>query len=256
VDKVAGGFAEECGVGMKDKRTDSGEESSFNSTPSHRENLSSNTLFHFLPEARYLKDILRNGVITSRYNYEKLPKERVAYISQMVCFCDIPLGKVKYHLDWYGPYGIGITRKYARRHKVSPVIYVHSDTTHTALTASDRNIEALRGNATTPYLKQYTGYQDKRVPNGDPQRKRKRFYDEREWRFVPRVTECIIARYSSEDELKAKKIQLNTQRLNGIPIELDEIRKDLPARGPPGEKPPPEPEEVPLDYGFFDRERA
>ena len=32
--------------------------------------------------------------------------------------------------------------------------------------------------------------------------------------------------------------------------------KDLPSRGPPSEKPPPEPEEVPLDYGFFDRECA
>jgi len=30
--------------------------------------------------------------------------------------------------------------------------------------------------------------------------------------------------------------------------------KDLSSRGPPGEKPPPEPEEVPLDYGFFDRD--
>ena len=32
--------------------------------------------------------------------------------------------------------------------------------------------------------------------------------------------------------------------------------KDLPARGPPGEKPPPEAEDAPLDYGFFDRECA
>jgi hypothetical protein len=32
--------------------------------------------------------------------------------------------------------------------------------------------------------------------------------------------------------------------------------KDLPLRGPPVEKLPPEPEEVPLDYGYFDRECA
>jgi len=32
--------------------------------------------------------------------------------------------------------------------------------------------------------------------------------------------------------------------------------KDLPSRGPPVTKPPPEPEEPALDYGFFDRECA
>ena len=113
---------------------------------------------------------------------------------------------------------------------MSPVIYVHSDSTHMTLTASAKNIENLQKSSTTPYLKQYAGFQEKRVHGSDPVRKKKRFYDEREWRFVPRDAKWGVTNYTREDELQARKDQLNTKTLSGIPIDLDEIRYILVGR--------------------------
>jgi hypothetical protein len=113
---------------------------------------------------------------------------------------------------------------------VSPVIYVHSDSTHMTLTASAKNIENLQKSSTTPYLKQYAGFQEKRVHGSDPVRKKRRFYDEREWRFVPRGEKWHVTDYASENDLKKEKDKLNRGHLAGMPIKLDEIRYILVGR--------------------------
>lgn len=113
---------------------------------------------------------------------------------------------------------------------MSPVIYVHSDSTHMTLTASAKNIENLQKSSTTPYLKQYAGFQEKRVHGSDPVRKKRRFYDEREWRFVPRGEKWHVTDYASENDLKKEKDKLNRGHLAGMPIKLDEIRYILVGR--------------------------
>lgn len=82
--------------------------------------LSSTTLFNFTHTFEHLEDNLLKGFYAGT-TYEKLPKRNNGYSIPMVCFCDIPLGMIKEHLDWYGNFGIGIKRTYARKHGVSPV---------------------------------------------------------------------------------------------------------------------------------------
>ena len=93
----------------------------FKTTP----NLSSETLFHFTADFKTLGLIL-NGGFQSRWIYEKLPGRNLAYLTKTICFCDIPLGLIREHVNWYGSYGVGINRPVARTKGFSPVLYFHS----------------------------------------------------------------------------------------------------------------------------------
>ncbi|GIU02904.1 hypothetical protein TUM4249_40270 [Shewanella sp. KT0246] len=46
----------------------------------------------------------------------------------MVCFCDIPLSRVDEHVDFYGSFGIGVTKEWAKSNGLSPVIYINENT--------------------------------------------------------------------------------------------------------------------------------
>lgn len=180
------------------------------------ENISSYTLFHFTNKLEYLFSIIENGFLL-KYNYEKLPKTKVAYICPMICFCDIPLGSVKYHLNWYGNYGIGINRKYCKEIGMTPVLYIHSKSKNVTLSTSKKAIMNLERNPITPYLKQQRGkvrFYDKKTKS--PKYKWKTFYDEKEWRFIPRKSKIRILTYKNEDELVDIKRDCNNNRNAGI----------------------------------------
>ncbi|WP_306687751.1 abortive infection system antitoxin AbiGi family protein [bacterium 19MO03SA05] len=88
----------------------------------------SHTLFHFTKNIEFLKDILVNG-FWPRYCIEDTGwygGYRIAY--PMVCFCDIPLSRVSDHVDFYGNYGIGVTREWAQSNGLSPVMYINQNT--------------------------------------------------------------------------------------------------------------------------------
>jgi hypothetical protein len=42
----------------------------------------------------------------------------------MVCFCDIPLSRINDHVQFYGEFGLGLTRQWGLRNKLSPVLYL------------------------------------------------------------------------------------------------------------------------------------
>lgn len=70
--------------------------------------------------------ILRNG-FWARYCLEdfewynkSIPK--IAY--PMVCFCDIPLTRARFHMEFYGQFGLGMSRKWADRNGLNPIIYL------------------------------------------------------------------------------------------------------------------------------------
>ncbi|WP_239397078.1 abortive infection system antitoxin AbiGi family protein [Pseudoalteromonas sp. OOF1S-7] len=76
-----------------------------------------------------MKKILENG-FWPKYCLEELDwfkssKGSVAY--PMVCFCDIPLSRIQEHVGKYGEYGIGLTKEWAKRNKLNPVIYLQKD---------------------------------------------------------------------------------------------------------------------------------
>jgi hypothetical protein len=151
----------------------------------HKENLSSSVLFTFTPKMEYMLDMIGNGIVP-RYSYERLPGSKKHYIVPMKCFCDIPLGKVKNHMQRYGYYGIGLKKSFLKDHGASPVIYIHKNSERFFGLRKMKGL-SLDKSPFLPLLKRYFGddYFFGKNPD-DIQHKRIRFYDEREWRFIPK----------------------------------------------------------------------
>lgn len=175
-------------------------------------NLSSETLFHFTSDFNILKLILENG-FQARYIYEKLPGRKLAYLTKTVCFCDIPLGLIKEHVNWYGTYGIGINRPIAREHGLSPVLYVHSKSPNYPKGSSAKSIEWFKKFPFTQYLKQVRGKQMFFDDEDKPFWKWKTFYNEREWRYFPADKKMEFMQYKTEIELEKLRQELNKETL-------------------------------------------
>ncbi|MFD2034009.1 abortive infection system antitoxin AbiGi family protein [Belliella marina] len=142
--------------------------------------ISSSTLFNFTDSIDYLVNNLKDGFYCHN-TYEKLPLRNNGYRVPMACFCDIPLSLIKEHFDWYGRYGIGIKRTYARKQGVKPVWYVTSESNLVRNLVKQESLSEYERKHLLPYLKQFLGNQA--YQSG--KEKRKKFYDEREWRYIP-----------------------------------------------------------------------
>lgn len=158
--------------------------------------LSTNSIIHYTKSIRALKSILENG-LKVKYCYEKVLASEKGYLHSafpMVSFCDIPLSQVKDHLDAYGEFGIGLKKDWAKKKKLSPVLYFDKDSELINYIRSEfeRLNEKRKKNeiefsdmehliTILAYSKNY---------EADLTRKGKtiknyRFYNEREWRYVP-----------------------------------------------------------------------
>jgi len=153
----------------------------------------SQTLFHFTSKLEYLKGILQHG-FHPRYCLEDLNwlvDAAVAY--PMVCFCDIPLGRVDQHVGGYGNYGIGMSRAWAVRKKLNPVIYVSKDSTlanslnelFKCLTSASGDTKTT-GTNTFLELMQYTKPLTGKMKVKGVMTDSVDFYQESEWRYVPK----------------------------------------------------------------------
>lgn len=100
--------------------------------------ISANAIFHYTKEKAWLKSIINDNFIP-RLSTEDiswaLPKEMTGENFEdwksikipMVCFCDIPLSQVLSHADEYGDYAIGLTKEWAIKHKICPIIYSYPE---------------------------------------------------------------------------------------------------------------------------------
>ena len=114
--------------------------------------IKSNSLFHFTPKEEYLLDILENGfwprycsediewLIPKDFKNElekqeednslktlikELIKSNISSIAYpMSCFCDIPLSKITAHTDFYGGFGLGMTKEWGIRKRLNPIFYL------------------------------------------------------------------------------------------------------------------------------------
>lgn len=184
------------------------------------QNLSSTTLFNFTDSYSHLVSNLENGFYCGEL-YEKLPlKPKAAgYRVAMVCFCDIPLGQIKEHLGWYGNFAIGIRREYARTHGINPVWYMHTDNIVLKKMCSTRDKSVLNESPILPYIKRFLG----RQKDVFGRNRMKKFYDEREWRYIPQdenfKTELILKGTHDENE----KIVETTKKVTYMPLKLNTI---------------------------------
>ncbi|MCR9015334.1 abortive infection system antitoxin AbiGi family protein [Aquiflexum gelatinilyticum] len=188
---------------------------------SHFENLSSNTLFHFTGSLKNLTGILASTFLP-RYCLEvpnffkKIPfNSNLAY--PMVCFCDIPLSKVKRHIGLYGNYGIGLSKEWAIKNNLSPVIYTRKnaktantienliswfDSIQEKLSEDDKFIFRKSYSELLMHLKPYYGNMIK-----DGKIIKKRFYDEREWRWIPELDPKLFRSHLLKDEFNDQNIK-------------------------------------------------
>jgi len=167
--------------------------------------ISANTIFHFTKSIENIENILTNN-FSPRYCLERLdfmPKSNFDIAIPMVCFCDIPLSQITEHVKTYGNYAIGLKKEWAIKNSISPVIYLNNDS---RTTSSINNIFKRTAilDRLTNIIKQKTSADATRdflellfyckVYNGKMWRDNKlkeniTFYNEREWRYVPKLNE-------------------------------------------------------------------
>lgn len=190
------------------------------------QNISSESLFHFIKRRDWLVDVLKSKSFQARYVFEDLPELQYKVGIPMKCFCDIPLGLIKKHLNRYGKFGIGVSKAFAKKNYLSPILYFHdkSDTFFRYISTANKHDIFKNEFSLIPYFKV-----DVRViKRTDGKKTTNRYYDEREWRFVPTGAEFIdlsnlddfdiLNRLNIQNEILAK----NTNEFL-LPFEYHEI---------------------------------
>ena len=190
------------------------------------------SLFHFTKSLDTLQAILCSS-FHPRYSREDiswLGLKDVAYFAvPMVCFCDIPLSRVSDHVASYGSYGIGLSKEWAVRSGLNPLLYLSSASSLAtgflpafvaSITADDkmkatslttRHLELLL--AHTKPLRGTMVVGKTSVP--------KDFYLENEWRYVPHRKD--ISMLFTDDFLRdnAKRDARNSELKDEHPLRFE-----------------------------------
>lgn len=199
--------------------------------------ISTNSIIHYTNSIDILKKIISDQGFKLKYCLEKVTTRGGKSYSlgvAMVSFCDIPITEYKKHfknqsnnnLGYYGDYGLGISKKWAVKNGLNPVLYIDYNS-HVG-TALRKTIDIHTKGAALPHIDTnefqkdefalfacYTkNYQGELLRKGSSPVKNYRFYDEREWRYVPSSVEIkgsspVIngKNYEKDKELYNSKIE-------------------------------------------------
>lgn len=113
----------------------------------------------------------------------------------MVCFCDIPLSRIDEHVNFYGEYGLGLSRDWGLKNNLTPVIYTTAHnpisrallTINTILTKTDQQTQNELNIAIDQLVRRIKPLEGTMFVHG--QAVRKDFYQELEWRHLPELSE-------------------------------------------------------------------
>lgn len=178
-------------------------------------NLSTKEIFHFT-KFEFLKSILKAKSFVPRYNLEFTHLlsggNRTATILPipMVCFCDIPFELSFNHRARYGNAGIALSEKWKTENGLNPIMYIQKDselakviTNLTECVSEDfipliKDSNDFRIHRTLPKIAnnlRYLTYFIKQTENSLHESieyegkirtiERRKFYDEKEWRYIP-----------------------------------------------------------------------
>lgn len=216
-------------------------------------NISSTSLFHFTSKFDTLVAILESDFMC-QYSTEKflgiVTNDQIPDLNKgvlMVCFCDIPLSNIDRHIEIYGSYSIGLTKDWAFKKKINPVIYCYpnSDISDAMFNLSRKLIKAESVEEShinfhhfaniIQYVKPYSGdfVKSGKVYNSV------RFYNEREWRYIPKLKALPqnswlkinennedqlveINKYILEKEFEQTKLKFNAEDIKYIIVKTEE----------------------------------
>lgn len=158
--------------------------------------LSTNSVIHYTNKFDNLKNILCDQSFKLKYCVEDLEfltsfKNKLAI--NMVCFCDIPLSEVKNHIDSYGYYGIGLSKQWAKKNGLNPVLYLEKDSIlsktfdlqlkrYLKLESEDEAVHKENIDDFFEFIKYVKMYEGP-LKSGKVNNDNYRFYNEREWRY-------------------------------------------------------------------------
>lgn len=192
--------------------------------------LSANTFFHFTSTREDVISIFENGFLPSYCleNFEMFtdheetpPSPEYEIAIPVVCFCDIPISNLEIHTSNYGYFGVGLTKEWGKQNKLNPVMYINpvshlSDELKNSLKTLSKNIlndktdnpnefKKLGANIdkimcfSKPYKGQMIRYNRE---TGGYQYHKINFYNEREWRYIPKIEDSSIKLSLSKEEYK------------------------------------------------------
>ena len=200
-------------------------------------------LFHFTSSKTNLFSILDDTFRLS-YASETLlgPATSKSFALPMVSFCDLRVTELKYHMTKYGNYGIGLTKDWANKMGLSPVLYLsrHAEIVDTLSRGIDDLYDILI-NHTEPaqeikmrnaYNASFSTLHFVKNYQADLTRKNKlyrdfRFADEREWRYIPNlfVDRDLCVLNPSQIDTSAKKQFANTRiNMHTLHFQPDDIK--------------------------------
>ncbi len=195
----------------------------------------SKRLFHFTKEEAFF-NILKAKEFWVSYSLEDYnflnegfltPENLIRkFAVPMTCFCDTPIERHEQMKKWYGEFIIGMKKEWGEKNGLSPVQYLNKGATSISswynILSQLNNIQKEMQNSemrysflydiikVATYLKPYSGII--RRENFD-----RFFYDEREWRFVPKEIDPLDKNtqqklYMSEDDFIEKEAEKSVKK--------------------------------------------
>lgn len=218
---------------------------------------SANTLFNFMRDIKFLITNIEELTMYPRYVIEDVDYLSLKYGTQnihkvafpMLCFCDIHLHKLPYHVDkddetgsvGYGKFGIGLSKTWCENKGLQPITYLNNyskskkelsylmnkglATLHDNLNLDEEFFDYVLNNLRLS--KPLTG-----VMQMDGQSVEKNFHDEREWRFIPDFSDVEMGDFfndatmpnkMSNNLLKKMSNTLRTEPSTHLKLSVDAI---------------------------------
>ncbi|MCC6071800.1 abortive infection system antitoxin AbiGi family protein [Massilia sp. GCM10020059] len=198
-------------------------------------NPKSSTLFHFTNNIDVIKSILKEG-FWPRYSLEdvsQLTEGEYDYISfPMVCFCDIPLSRISDHVEFYGKYGIGMSRRWAEMNGLNPLLYLPGNNELRKellnLNKHSNEVEGIERDEAKKTMRYIFAHskptRGTMVLKGEPVEKN--FYFECEWRYVPKNEniDAYLLRTSHEKQEELSAANELTKKHCILKFEPSDIR--------------------------------
>ncbi|MBD2753746.1 abortive infection system antitoxin AbiGi family protein [Spirosoma validum] len=189
---------------------------------------------------------------------------QVTHYIPMICFCDIPLTSLVKHMNVYSSFGLGLTKEWAIAKKLNPIMYVNEESDYFGRIAGmlfmldmtfrmlqepysqiENHFPNLHNNANFEkigtmnifqgqlfsdlykYIKTHLKpYQTKNVYRNQPPPYR--YYDEKEWRYVPFLPDSeklpsLIEGILADDKIAALNKQMEKHPLSFTPKDVKYI---------------------------------